>query len=152
MGNARLVKKQAKKQVLETLRREQVAKVADSIKKFAQDEGLQVVDARDFFKGIEELYLKPSLTQVVEEEMPQLLKADPNFFKTYGINLPENLETYLSDLYSSRGKSYLRSVLHSAKVRFRHLHFHLAEHPDRKELYNTIREFKKILDGKYIRT
>jgi len=112
--------------------------------------GFPTLNAKEFFRGLNETYGKPSLTSIVEEEIPQIIEHSPSFFEEYEIELPQNLEVYLFDqYYSTHGEKGLKRVYHSAKVWFGYLRFFLIDHPDKKELANSISKFKKILDGKY---
>lgn len=122
-----------------------------NIRKWAADEGLVVLDSKTLFDGIYNRYTKPSLSQVISEELPQIIDADPNFFEKYDLNLPVDPETYLFELYySSYGTSGMEQVHHSSKVWFRHIRFFLLDHPDKKELNHAIDEYKKILSGTYL--
>ena len=123
-----------------------VEDVVGGIKKWAHDQGMERAEPTAFFEGIDELYRKPSLTQVVDEEIPRIIEADPNFFEKYGIDLPKNQEVRLFDLYyNQQGRRGMERVYHSAKVWFRHLHFFLVDHPDQTELNHAVDEYKRIL-------
>ena len=126
--------------------------VVRNIEKWAHDQGMEIAEPRVFFDGIDELYRRPSLSQVIGEELPRIVEADPHFFAKYGIDLPENQEAYLFDLYYDKhGRKGMERVCYSAKVWFRHLRFFLVDHHDQDELNNTVDEYKKILDGDYFK-
>ncbi len=125
----------------------------EAIKKTLNALGYETPDATDFFKGIQEYYVKPSIADVVTEELLQIAEHDPNFLKNQGIILPDNLESYISNLYlDSHGEKGVKSVIYSAKVIFRHIRFFLVTNPDEEELTHTITEFKKLLEGNYLKT
>ena len=129
---------------------EDIGDVVDALKKWAHDQGKEVLEGSDHLGEIERQFIIPSLKQVVDEELPRIIEADPGFFEKHGIVLPTNQEVHLFDLYYDRHREEgMKRVIHSAKVRFRHLRFFLVDHPDRGELNQTIIAYKKILDGSY---
>lgn len=127
-----------------------VGYIVKSIKRRVSNQGMEVLEPTAFFDGINKLYIKPSLRQVIDEELPRIIKADPRFFERYDINLPENQEVHLFDLYYDKhSRRGMERVYHSAKVWFRHLRFFLINHPDQDELNHAVDEYKKILEGNY---
>jgi len=126
-----------------------VEDVLRCIKKWASDQGIEI-EPTTFFEGIDELYKKPSSRQVVDEELPRIINADPGFFERYGINLPGNQEVHLFNLYyETQGRRGLKRVHYSAKVCFRHIRFSLIDYPDQNRLNNAIEKYKIILEGNY---
>lgn len=112
------------------------------------EHGGRIADAKDFFKGLRELYFDVTLDDVVAEELPQIMNADPDFFRRNGIELPESHEVRLFDLYwEKHGRSGLMAASNKGKVWFRHLHFFLVENPNAKELAHAISEYRKVMDG-----
>ncbi len=125
-------------------------KIANEVIKAINKAGYENIDPNELFEGIDELYRKPSLTQVVDEEMPIIICYDLIFFQRYGIDMPDNPEAALFDLYNDKhGRNGLKYVYHSAKVWFRHLRFFLIDNPDQEQLDSAVDEFKNILEGRY---
>jgi len=122
----------------------------EHIKKVCRNLGWNPIEDSKFLEGIENYYVKPSLIQIVNEELPQILRHDPEFFRKYNINLPERVDVAIFDMYYDKsGVKGVKSATHAAKVYFRHLRFFLIDHPDREQLYETIESFKKILAGNH---
>lgn len=120
----------------------------DRLTKKIEERGLQTVDANEFYQGIQELYLNPSLQEVIEEELPQIDALDRGILARKGIAIPDDAEGYLRSLYLDKlGPEGMKGVYHSAKVYLRHIRFFLDECPDQVELENVLEELKQIMDG-----
>jgi hypothetical protein len=128
---------------------DQTDEIVKNLNRWAHHEiGGKIVDAKDFFKGLKELYFDVTLDDVVAEELPRIMSADPNFFRKNDIELPESHEVRLFDLYWEKyGRKGLVASNHKGKVWFRHMRYFLAEKPNVKELTNAISEYKKVMDG-----
>lgn len=129
--------------------------IGEAVKRRFEEAGYSVVDAQTLFDGIDKLYRKPSVEDVIEEELPRILSADPQFFLRNQINLAVVTER-LNDLYANEPEikekydSPVNRVSHSFKVWLRHIRYFMVDHPDNDELGNAIDELKKILDGRFL--
>jgi hypothetical protein len=136
-----------------TSREDCVEKAAANIRKMCNQLGFETPKAEDFFVGLKERYFVPSLSRIVEEELPQIIQHDTTFFDKHQIDLPEKLDVAIFNLYYDRfGADAIKRVTYSAKVWFRHLRFFLVTHPDERELEHTVQKFKEIINGNYFNT
>ena len=126
------------------------------LEKRIDDVGFKVIDADNLFKGLQELYVKPSVEEVIEQELPLILKADPRFFLRNQIYVG-NVSERLADLYGAGTPAYNRvgehalpDAIYSFKVNFRHIYFFMSNHPDKKELRHVVDGIQRILRGGYI--
>ncbi|HLC63257.1 MAG TPA: hypothetical protein VJJ21_02965 [Candidatus Nanoarchaeia archaeon] len=125
-------------------RKKQIDETSDKLKKHLHEGGYEVVDATAFFNGIDELYRKPTVEQVVQEELPTILNIDQDIFIRNQIDI-SNTSNLLSRLY--HGKD-LENASWQFKVGFRHIRFFLRDAPEEKEqLEYTIKNLKIILNG-----
>jgi len=129
---------------------------AGRIKKSFEDAGFEVPDVNHFFRGIQDLYVRSSIEEVIEQELPLILEADPQFFLRNQIYLG-NISDILADLYGEGtlayekvGKHALPDAIHSFKVTFRHVRFFMLDHPDKEKLQHQVDEIQRILRGDYI--
>ncbi|MAF51313.1 MAG: hypothetical protein CMH64_04460 [Nanoarchaeota archaeon] len=107
-----------------------------------QDLGLRKLD-QNFFDELERLYEKPSIDEVITEEVPLIRTRSPYFFERHLIDLG-NIDERLKDLYPDD----YDNVSYCFKVRLRQARYLLLEEPDKTEALNeTVRGLKKILDG-----
>ena len=54
--------------------------LGDRVKSHFKDAGLEVIDMIDLLNGIQTAYIQPSVEEVIAEELPLILAADPQFF------------------------------------------------------------------------
>ncbi len=118
-----------------------------SLRDFANQNNMKIASyeqCRDAFN----FYHKTPLNKIVNEELPKIIEEDPSFFEKYGIDLPENHELHLFELYfEKQGREGLRRASYSAGLWFDHLHLYMKELPE--ELDHAIEEYKKAIDGTY---
>ncbi len=125
------------------------------LKRAIREAKFEVIDHGDFFNSLQELYLKPSIEQVIAEELPLILAQDPQFFlrnQIYLGNVTESLGRLYGEgsaMYQKVGDQALGDATHSFKVLLRHVRFFMIDHPDQSELQKQVDEIKEILKGEY---
>ena len=123
------------------------------VRRAAEEIGGIVVDSDDFFAGIDALYRRPSLSEVIAEEVPIIQEYDPTFLERNGIYFPNDPEGVFFDLYCDLyGKEGIGDRMHrvywSAKVWTRQIRYMLVpEIKDQEQLDYAISNLKKIFEG-----
>ncbi|MBI2545036.1 MAG: hypothetical protein HYW22_00335 [Candidatus Aenigmarchaeota archaeon] len=142
-------------------RKKQIREVGERIKSHIQKAGYQVVDADEFFEGIDELYRKPSVDQVVSEELPAIVAADPTILERNGIDLTNVGERirqlyqnnpWMVSHYSDSEGGPVGRVEWTVKVWLRHVRFFMVDSPDSYELAKDLDNLRRTLDGRWIET
>ena len=127
-------------------RNKRIDEAAEKLKNHFREGGYEVVDSDDFFSGINKLYRKPTVEQVIEEESPIIQGIDPDIFIREQIDL-SNASQRLSRLYSG---NELENAYWIFKVGFRHVRFFLRDAPEeRNPLDMSLENLKLLLDGRY---
>jgi hypothetical protein len=103
----------------------------------------------DLFDIMDEAYGKPSIRQVIDQELPQIIACDPEFISKHNILLPENPEEYLFDLYHDLDQSSdIGKIFYEAKYWFRHISYYLTSSSEKKKLQESIENYDNIMQGR----
>jgi len=128
-------------------RRQEINEAADKIKEYLNNAGYETSDADDLFSGVDRLYRKPTIEQVVEEELPIIQSIYPDIFIRNRIDT-RDIPQQLLKMYREED---LGQVHWSFKVAFRHIKFFLRDAPEETEqLEETIETLKLIFNGRLI--
>ena len=129
--------------------------LAARLEKAFTNAGYVVTTPNDLLRSIDELFTKPSVEEVIAQELPLILASDPQFFLRHQINLG-NIAERLSRLYGEGSPIYRKigdkavgDAVHAFKVVFRHVRFFMIDHPDKESLQEQVDDIKKILRGEY---